>query len=343
MTHPIVDLTFWSPGDPGALPIDSLLADPGAPLARHGLTGIAAAYARQTGATLAPVHSEFADHLTRRTLAADGALTEVVPALEAAAVSFFVAKGPAVAYRDYADPGLRPYADLDVYVPVSGLAPARTALAALGYAPVPQVPGALGGLGRELHGGKYGAVVEVHDHPIDNFQRKWLPSVEAFLEHTCSARLCGIDVPVLTPAAHVALQAIHLGAGHRYQKLVLYRDLLAAGCSFDAADSVGLGAGVHLAAIADVLRTLGIEVPCGSRRGVLHRPLVRTLVSRSPYRWDEYSPAARNVIAVANQPRWSKAATAALTSLRAARPRRGGRTSALRSRPYQVTALTTAR
>ena len=44
-----------------------------------------------------------------------------------------------------------------------------------GYEPVPQVPGPLGGLGRELHGGSFGAVVEVHDHPIDNFQRRWLP------------------------------------------------------------------------------------------------------------------------------------------------------------------------
>lgn len=328
MTHPIVELAFWNPGDPGSRAIDALLADPSAPLVRHGLTGIAQAYAEATGAALHPEQQRWADELAAKSLALDGALTGVVPALDALGLPFFVAKGPVIAYRDYPDPRLRPYTDLDVYVPTPALAPARATLAELGYEPVPQVPGPLGGLGRELHGGRFGTVVEVHDHPIDNFQRRWLPATDVFCAHVTRTEICGVSVPVLEPAAHLALQAIHLAAGHRYQKLVLYRDVhgaLRRGIQLDRLAGE-LGAELPLAVITAVLDRLQPR-PAGARsqqRGA-HRPLVAALTRTDPARWNEYGASVRNLLALTTQPSTRQTAAAAITALHALVPRRGRR------------------
>src|SRR4051812_7106790 len=153
MTYPIVDLTFWNPGDPGAPEIDALLADPSTPLAKHGLTGIASVYAEETGAFLHETHRWWANEMMMKSLAVDGALVEVVPGLREAEIEFFVAKGPTVAYRDYPDARLRPYTDLDLYVHPDALRRVRHLLASNGYKAVDQRRGQLGGVGRELAGG----------------------------------------------------------------------------------------------------------------------------------------------------------------------------------------------
>lgn len=326
MSWPLVELAFWSPGDPPSAGLHRLLADPATPLARHGLTGIAAAYAAETGASLHPTHRAAHAELTARSLAADGALSEVSPALAQAGVPHFVAKGP-VAAGMWPSPSARPYADLDVYVPAGALSEARAALAGLGYRPVVQRPGPLAGVGRELHGGRFGAVVEVHDTVVDNACRRHLPPVAAWLEHTCCAVICGVDVPVLAPSAHLALLAVHLGAGHRYARLSCWRDVTAHLGAFDPEVTAACGAGVYLAVVADVLRAWGVgagEV-AGLPEGPLHRRLVRALATTDPACWDEHAATRLNVTALLNQPRLRAGVRAGAGVWRAVLPRRGRR------------------
>lgn len=328
MTYPIVELAFWNPGDPGSLAIDALLADAGTPLAKHGLTGLAEAYAAEQHVPMHGVHRDWARDLAAKSLGVDGALAQVAPALDAAGIPFFVAKGPAIAYRDYPDPRLRPYSDLDVYVPTAHHADAAAVLARLGYTPVAQGRGVLGGVGREYHGGPFGAVVELHDSVVDNLHRKFLPPVEAFLAHTERTELCGADVPVLAPAAHVALQAIHLGAGHRYAKVICHRDIAARLHDADPAVAADLGAGPYLAAVVDVLVALDrAEVSESPSPGVLHRRLLDTLAATDPATWDEYRPSTGNVLALLNQSSRRHAAAAALSAVLGLVPASGRRVS----------------
>ena len=326
MTFPIVELAAWSPGDPGALEIDALLADAATPLAKHGLTGLAAAYARELRVPMHAEHRAAADHVAAKALAVDGALTEVAPALRDAGVPYFVAKGPAIAYRDYADPRLRPYTDLDVYVPVTARADAVDVLARLGYAPVAQAEGPLGGQPRELHGGAFGAVVEVHDSIVDNVHRKFLPPVDAYLDHAHEVTLCGVGVPVLSPSAHVALQAIHLGAGHRYAKVICFRDIAALFDDVDLDEVAALGAATYLSVIVDTLRALGLAdvdgVPGG---GAMHRRLLDALAGANPAGWDEYGLSIANTLALLHQPTGRQRAASALAAVRALVPASGRR------------------
>ena len=128
-----------------------------------------------------------------KSLGVDGALTEVAPAFDAAGIEWFTAKGPAIAYVDYPDPALRPYTDLDVYVPEHHRADAVAVLTELGYDKVPQAVGPLGGLPCEYHGGRFGAVVELHSHVIDNIHRRWLPPLPEWMPHVVRAELCGVE------------------------------------------------------------------------------------------------------------------------------------------------------
>lgn len=327
--HPIVELTFWSPGDPRTDAIDALLADPHAPLAKHGLTGIADVYARSTGAHLHDLHAEWADEMSMKSLGVDGALSEVAPTLRASGVDFFIAKGPAIAYFDYPDARMRPYTDLDVYVPTGLLDETRDVLHGLGYERVAQVIGPLGGLGSELHGGAFGVVVEVHGHVIDNLHRDYVASTSSWLPHVVDRQIMGIDVPVLSGAAHLALQAIHLGAGHRYQKLVLYRDIAAR--AKEVCDITRmLGAGSYLAVALDVLARFGFaESSSVMPRGLLHNRLVQALWATNPTSWDEYSASVLNGLALTNQPTTAHALKSAASGLRALVPQ-GGRRAPLR-------------
>lgn len=320
MSSPVVGLLWWSPGDPPRPGADALLGDPGAPLARHGLLGLAVAYAAEQGVLLHPLHCEAAEHLALRSLAADGALSEVVPALGRAGIPAVVAKGPALAYRCYPDPRLRPYADLDVYV-AAPLAEARAALAPLGYLPVAQRPGPLGGQARELHGGRFGAVVEVHDTVVDNLHRRRLAPLRAWVDHAAEAVVCGVRVPVLAPAAHLALVATHLGAGHRYARLVCHRDLAALAGAFDPAVAADLGALPYVAAAFAVAAHLGATVPA-LPAGRRVRALVRSLARRDPAAWDEYAATRANLLALLPGLGWRSAPAVAAGCVRAALPGR---------------------
>jgi hypothetical protein len=320
----VCELLWWSPGRPRTPGADRVVADPGAPLARHGLVGLAVAYAAATGAPLHPVHREVAGHLAMRSLAADGALGEVTDALGRAGIPAFVAKGPAVAHRLYPDARLRLYADLDVYV-AGPLAEARAALAPLGYRPVAQRPGPLGGQARELHGGRFGAVVEVHDSVVDNLQRHRLPPLSAYLDHVEEAVICGVRVPVLAPAAHLALVAVHLGAGHRYARLICHRDVAALAWAFDPAVVADLGATPFVAAAFELARLLGatgVPRPAAGRR---RAALVRAMARRDPATWDEYAASRANLWALVHDLGARGVGVAAVGALRAAAPVRGRR------------------
>jgi Uncharacterised nucleotidyltransferase len=285
MTWPIVELAFWNPGEPGSAAVDALLADPATPLARHGLTGVAARYAAETGAALHPAQQWWVEELTMKSLTVDGALTDVAPAFDSAGIPWFTAKGPAIAYVDYPDPSMRPYTDLDVYVPEPARAGAVAVLEDLGYAKVPQAVGPLGGLPCEYHGGRFGAVVELHGHVVDNIHRRWLPPLEEWTGHVVRTELCGVGVNVLDTDAHVALQAIHLGAGHRFQKLVLLRDLRGAATT---ERTVGLGAARYAEKVTALNHGLSER-----RAGGL-----RSLSAVDPRSWNEHAITLRNVAAL---------------------------------------------
>jgi hypothetical protein len=299
VTWPIVELAFWNPGDPRLATVDALIADPGAPLARHGLTGIAARYAADTGAELHPDQQWWVEELAMKSLGVEGALTEVAPTLDLAGIPWFTAKGPAVAHGSYPDPSMRPYSDLDLYVPEPDRDQAVAALEALGYEKVPQVVGPLGGLPCEYHGGRFGAVVELHSHVVDNLHRRWLPPVGEWLHHVVRRELCGVEVNVLDADAHIALQAVHLGAGHRYQKLILHRDL-----------SLQLRPGLRSPfASTDIDRHLEVTayacgVWTGADRAVTGRGtfLSRSLVGTDPATWDEHAPTVRNALTLIPHP-----------------------------------------
>ena len=317
---PLVELTFWNPGDPARPSIDALLVDPTAPLAKHGLTGIAELYASKVGAPIDAEHRRWAEHLNLKSLSVDGSLSEVVPALDGAGVPFFVAKGPAIAYADYPDPRMRPYTDLDVYVPESRVVDARAALADAGFSPVHHALGALGGLAQEVHGGRFNAVVEVHAHPIDNLHRRHLPPVEAFLNHVETAQLCGVKVPVLSPAAHLALQAIHLACGHRYQKLVLLRDVEVLLDLGRTEVLRALDAHPYVAVAAAMLGSFGRPNGHGAMPGVVHRSTVRSLTRLDPAMWDEYRLSSANILSLLNQPTWLTALRCAVAASRSLVP-----------------------
>jgi hypothetical protein len=315
MTWPIVELAFWNEGDVRSDAIDRLLVDPSTPLAKHGLTGVADAYATETGAPMHEVHRDWASQLATRSLGVDGALAEVIATLDEAGVDHFVAKGPVLAHWMYRRPAMRPYCDLDVYVPAQSHELARAVLRRARYEPVEHAVGTLGGLGQELHGGRFGATVEVHAHVIDNLHRHHLPPVEAFLPFVERRRIGGVDAPVLEPGAHLALQAIHAAAGHRYAKLVHYRDIeltMAAAATMPEE----LGAEAYLAAIASVLTALGRPVAARGSSGTLARPLIDALVKRDAITWDEYRLSVTNVLALLHQRSW---ATSGSCAVRAAR------------------------
>lgn len=321
MSWPIVDLTFWSPGEPRSDGIDALLADPSTPLARHGLTGIASAYARETGAALHDVHREWDVHLTGRSLGVDGALAEVVRLFDAHEIPYFIAKGPAIAHTLYPHPGLRPYCDLDVYVPPHADARARALLRSAGYERVHHSPGVLGGLAQEMHGGRYSATVEVHNHVVDNLHRSHLPPLDVFLPHVGREIVNGVSTPTLVRTAHIALQAIHAAAGHRYAKLILLRDLETSMAATDESVPAALGADPYLAAIGCLLRGAGRTTSRMSPTGTLCTTLAASLLRSDPLTWDEYRFSSSNVLATVHQRNWRVAASCATRALLTALPR----------------------
>lgn len=332
MTWPIVELTFWNPGDGHNPRIDALLADPATPLAKHGLTGIATAYARETGVELHDVHCEWADHIAARSLAVDGALGDVVRLLDEQGLRYFIAKGPVVAYRAYLHPGMRTYCDLDVYVSSGDHDAAKAVLGESGYVAVNQPVGVLGGLPQEMNGGRFGCTVELHAHLVDNMQRHHLPSVDDYLPHVVRRRILGIEVPILRPAAHLALQAVHAGAGHRYAKVGLLRDIELY-LRRDADVPAELGAGPYLTVLVGLLHRLGRSVPGCPDVGTLAGPVISALAGRDPKTWDEYTVSAANVLALLHQARWRSTARTLKALPGVAVPRRGRRVELRRQRP----------
>lgn len=334
MTWPIVELTFWNPGDGHNPRIDPLLADPSTPLAKHGLTGIATAYARENSVALHEAHSAWSREVAARTLAADGALYEVSTLFEREGVPFFLAKGPAIAYTAYADVALRPYCDLDLYVSPRNRWRAKQLLLSSGYAEAAQLVGPLGGQGRELFGGTYGAVVELHDSLVDNVHRHWLPVTDLALGHIIFQKIAGVSVPILSPPGHLALQLAHFAFGHRYAKLILLRDIAT---QMEDAEHWHEALGdlsPYASVVVEMLVNLGIPSRAKFKPspGMLHKPLVAALCNGDPQSWDEYTRSPTNLLALLNHDSlrrtMSVAVRATMNALRA-----GGKSARVAGRP----------
>jgi hypothetical protein len=130
-----------------------------------------------------------------------------------------------------------------------------------------------------------------------------------------------MDVQVLQPSAHVALQAVHLGAGHRYAKLVLYRDIDMQLGEIDVASIKGLGIGRYLDNVRAVLGHLGVRAPHPSENS-----LSRSLTARDPASWNEFRVTVPNLLAAVDGLRPGQVARLAGTALRTAvKPRRDRR------------------
>jgi hypothetical protein len=115
-------------------------------------------------------------------------LVEVVRALSAAGVEPLIVKGWTAA-RAYAEPGLRPYGDIDVCVASEQLSAARITLAEA--APTVNV---------DLQSG-----LSVNQRVLPD-----LPSFEEARERAVRVPLEDVKVPILAPEDHLALLCVHL-------------------------------------------------------------------------------------------------------------------------------------
>lgn len=132
-------------------------------------------------------------------------LANVVRALASEGVEPLVVKGWSAA-RLYAEPGLRPYGDLDVCVAPEQLARARAALA-----------DAAPGVDVDLHAG-----LSLNRRVVPD-----LPSFEEAQEQAVRVRLGNVDVPILAPEDHLALLCVHL-LSHGVSRPVWLCDVAAA-------------------------------------------------------------------------------------------------------------------
>jgi hypothetical protein len=138
-----------------------------------------------------PVGEQLRDAYRLHTLQAavhERELAEVVQALEAAGIDALIVKGWTAA-RLYAEPGLRPYGDIDVCVGPGQQRDARKALAEA----VPSID-------VDLHSG-----LAVNSRMIAD-----LPSFETAWGRASRARLEDTEIRVLAPEDHLALLCVHL-------------------------------------------------------------------------------------------------------------------------------------
>ena len=115
-------------------------------------------------------------------------LEQIVGALGAAGIDALVVKGWAAA-RHYAEPGLRPYGDIDICVSPEQHDTAHAALTEAGVTTVV-----------DLHRGL----------AINSGAARELPSFEEAWGRSAHAALDGVDVRVLAPEDHLSLLCVHL-------------------------------------------------------------------------------------------------------------------------------------
>jgi hypothetical protein len=138
-----------------------------------------------------PVGEQLRDAYRLHTLQAavhERELADVVRALEAAGIEALIVKGWAAA-RLYAEPGLRPYGDIDVCVGSAQHSAAREALA-----------GSLPSVDVDLHCGLAVNSRMIADLP--SFETAWGRASRACLEDT--------EIRLLAPEDHLALLCVHL-------------------------------------------------------------------------------------------------------------------------------------
>jgi hypothetical protein len=183
-------------------------------------------------------------------------------------------KGAALAHTVYADPGLRPMADLDVLVPYAAFPRARAILIEQNYAPILE-----SGDGFDWHfahaqgfegRGRQPRLVELHWHLFGlPYYRERVP-IEWFWSRTMSARLGERTVRVFSPEAQVLHLAAHLALQHQQRPLVWtfdlalvlshWRDQIQWQSLIDSARAFELSE-VLRSALADVEQVWGATIP----------------------------------------------------------------------------------
>lgn len=156
-------------------------------------------------------------------------LGRLLTLLERGQIPVVLLKGAALAHTVYADPALRPMADLDVLVPYTAFPRARAIMIEQNYAPILEsgddfdwhFAHAQGFSGR----GKQPMLVELHWHIFGlPYYRERIP-IEWFWSRTMPARLGERTVQVFSPQAQVLHLAAHLALQHQQRPLVWSYDL----------------------------------------------------------------------------------------------------------------------
>ena len=143
-----------------------------------------------------------------RNLSLVSAAGPAVAALGDAGIPVLLLKGAALAFGDYASPGLRPMNDVDLLVPAAAAAGARRALESAGFRPSERhVEGFL----ESIHGlafrGPDGLEVDLHWHTL--LERPSRAADDLMFEEAVPLRVPGISALAPSPEAHLLLVAVH--------------------------------------------------------------------------------------------------------------------------------------
>ncbi len=220
-------------------------------------------------------------------------LREIRRQLASSGVPAVVLKGAQFCDRLYPRPELRPFTDIDLLVPKAMVPAAGDALENLGYVPQPAPP--------RKHAGGYGeATWSRPGAPGGNVEIHWDLVNSPPLRRRVSVSFGDLDLSrdaQPTPSALLLIAAVHVAAGHRFDRLLPLWDVAqaargAAG-EVDAARlgdalrrtgaTTAVGAALHLAAATLAVRecrTLAAKL--ASRPGPLTRWLLTPSVTVDP-------------------------------------------------------------
>jgi hypothetical protein len=156
-------------------------------------------------------------------------LRQLLTLFEREQIPVVLLKGAALAHTVYADPGLRPMADLDVLVPQATFLRARAILIGRNYEPILESGDDFNWQFAHAQGftdrGKQRTLVELHWHLFTlPYYRERIP-IEWFWSRTIPARLGEKTVQVFSPEAQVLHLAAHLALQHQHRPLVWSYDL----------------------------------------------------------------------------------------------------------------------
>jgi Uncharacterised nucleotidyltransferase len=149
----------------------------------------------------------FRETWARNQLLASGA-AGAIAALQAAGLPVLLLKGTALAFREYASPGLRPMRDVDLLVPNEGARTARLALERAGWRPSERhVEGFLDSIHALAFRGPQGVEVDLHWHAL--LERPAARLDRLLFEGASWIALPDFQALVPAPEAHLLLVAVH--------------------------------------------------------------------------------------------------------------------------------------